>query len=91
MFSVAQIGFTQSLYTVNEGDGSVEVCVRVLRGELGFPLNFKVSIAGGTATGMSRLPTATHTTSALWFLIECNNISTLFSHQFMVNTQCSYI
>ncbi len=49
---VAQIGFDKPSYVVNEGNGSVEVCVRVRSGELGYPNNFRVSIGDGTAEGM---------------------------------------
>ena len=29
IFSVATVGFEQTMYTVMEGDGSVEICIRV--------------------------------------------------------------
>lgn len=48
---VAYIGFEQPTYTVHEGNGSVRVCVDVLRGELGYPINFRVSVGDATAEG----------------------------------------
>ena len=55
LISVAYIGFNQSSYTVEEGDGVLDVCVELLGDEgsyvLGKPLSVRLSSDGETAEG----------------------------------------
>ena len=46
------VGFTETVYTVNEGDGNVDVCVRLEEGsELGTELILQLQTHNGTALG----------------------------------------
>ena len=43
--------FTTSSYTANEADEAVNVCVRVVQGELGIDIRLQLVTVNGTAVG----------------------------------------
>ena len=45
------VGFTVSSYTVSEAEEEVEVCVRVVRGQLGIDITLQLETVNGTAVG----------------------------------------
>lgn len=47
-----EIGFQQNIYTANEGDDFVEVCVSVYRGFLQRSVEVTMNTEDGTATGL---------------------------------------
>ena len=55
IFIVATIGFAQSSYIISESDGSVNVTVRVLSGQLGRSVTVRFATMDGTAVGMCSL------------------------------------
>jgi hypothetical protein len=46
---VLNVGFTADSYTVHEADGSVQVCVQILSGELGADITLQLDTHSGTA------------------------------------------
>ena len=54
MYAGVTIGFSQSLLTVSEGDGLVQICAELLEGELGTDVSLLVETLDlGNNTGMS--------------------------------------
>ena len=49
--AVVVIGLENPEYSVDEGDGSVEVCAQILMGSLGRDVNVVFSTQPGTASG----------------------------------------
>ena len=45
------VGFSMSSYTVSEAEGEVEVCVRVVSGQLGTDITLQLETVSGTAVG----------------------------------------
>ena len=46
-----RVGFNMSSYTVSEVEKDVEVCISVVRGELGTDITLQVDTVDGTALG----------------------------------------
>ena len=53
-FAAATIGFEETLYTVNEGDGQVVVGVAVLAGELSRDVVVSMETEDGSATSTGK-------------------------------------
>ena len=50
-FIEVEVAFDRSSYSANEGDDSVEVCIRVSRGSIQRTIQVTVNTEDGTATG----------------------------------------
>lgn len=52
---MVNVGLTESLVKVFEGDGSVKVCVELLKGQLGDNLSLVIEVDSRNKSGMSQL------------------------------------
>ena len=51
-FTEVDVEFTKEVYTTNETDPELEVCVRVASGQLGTNITLQLDIVSGTAQGI---------------------------------------
>ena len=51
-FTEVDVEFTKGVYTTNETDPELEVCVRVASGQLGINITLQLEIVSGTAQGI---------------------------------------
>ena len=49
------VGLAVAAYTVSENDRIVEVCVSIVAGSLGVPVNVLLATTDGTATGEGKI------------------------------------